>query len=49
MFVAMKRALAFHIMWARILSLLKPLSVNQMVNVRCDGNGAVVAASSWLV
>lgn len=49
MFVAMKRALVPHTVWACILSLLEPLSVNQTVNVKCNVNGAVVAAASWLV
>lgn len=49
MFVAMKRALAPHTVWACIVSLLEPLNVNQTENVKCNVNGAVVAASSWLV
>ncbi len=49
MFVAMKRVLALHAVWACVVSLLEPLNVNQTVNVKCNVNGAMVAASSWLV
>lgn len=47
LFVAVRRTLAPHTVWACMLSLLEPLGVNQTVTATCNVNGAVVAASSW--